>query len=82
MRGLIPAASAAGTVASSVWAGALIVASVSVGCLVIFENAGFLGFAINSDTLQLAINVWDYSTHDYALISTAVMRRGITEHCA
>lgn len=45
---------------------ALVVAAAVVGCLVIFESASFLGFAINGDTLHLALTVWDYSAHDYA----------------
>ncbi len=49
-----------------VWADVLVVAATLIGCLVIFESGSFLGFAINGDTLHLALTVWDYSTHDYA----------------
>jgi len=37
-----------------------------VGCLVLFDTKSFLDTAIQSDSLQLASAVWDYSTHDYA----------------
>jgi hypothetical protein len=48
------------------WTLLLIVAASAIGCLVIFDNAGFLDFAINADSLHLALTVWDYSAHDYA----------------
>ncbi|HKF71933.1 MAG TPA: hypothetical protein VKB68_09285 [Stellaceae bacterium] len=57
---------AAGSVGRLVWSGALVVAAALIGCLVIFGNASFLGFAIHADSLHLALTVWDYSTHDYA----------------
>jgi hypothetical protein len=44
----------------------LAVLAALVGCLLIFDNESFLGFAVNGDTLHLALTVWDYSAHDYA----------------
>ncbi|HKX10010.1 MAG TPA: hypothetical protein VJN67_17555 [Stellaceae bacterium] len=44
----------------------LVIVAALFGCLVIFESESFLGFAINGDTLHLALTVWDYSAHDYA----------------
>ena len=48
------------------WGGGLVLVAALIGCLVVFESASFLGFAINGDTLHLALTVWDYSAHDYA----------------
>jgi hypothetical protein len=48
------------------WADLLLLTAALFGCLVIFESGSFLGFAINGDTLHLALTVWDYSAHDYA----------------
>jgi len=44
-----------------------VVVAAAVGSLVLFDNKGFLGEAIQSDSLLPALAVWDYSTHDYAL---------------
>src|SRR5271169_6236346 len=40
------------SLADVVWADTLVVAAAVVGCVVIFESASFLGFAINGDTLH------------------------------
>ena len=53
---------------------ALVVAAASIGCLVIFETASFLGFAIHADSLHLALQTWDYSSHDYALEGFSMSR--------
>lgn len=44
----------------------LVIVAALFGCLLIFESGSFLGFAINGDTLHLALTVWDYSAHEYA----------------
>jgi hypothetical protein len=53
--------------ALSAWGAALVVAGAIVGCLVLFEDKGFLARAIQSDSLLPAQAVWDYATHDYAV---------------
>src|SRR5580704_13867755 len=58
--------SATSAFASSVWGAGLVIAGAAVGCLVLFDNKSFLDTAIQSDSLQLASAVWDYSSHDYA----------------
>jgi hypothetical protein len=62
-RGAIPRSRRLGRLAAL---DLLAIASVLVGCLVIFDSPSFLGFAVNGDTLHLALTVWDYSAHDYA----------------
>ena len=69
--GSIRAAKSAGPFVGGV---ALVVAAASIGCLVIFETASFLGFAIHADTLHLALQTWDYSSHDYALEGFSMSR--------
>jgi hypothetical protein len=44
----------------------LVVLGSIFGCLFIFDDPGFVGLATNSDYIQLAFNVCDYSAHDYA----------------
>ncbi|HEV3176104.1 MAG TPA: hypothetical protein VGZ72_08950 [Stellaceae bacterium] len=66
MRRLSPERSATSAFVSSVWGAGLVVAGAAVGCLVLFDNKSFLDAAIQSDSLQLASAVWDYSSHDYA----------------
>ncbi|HXP74402.1 MAG TPA: hypothetical protein VN823_09660 [Stellaceae bacterium] len=61
-------------VGAFVWGVALVAAASLIGGLVIFESASFLGFAINGDTLHLALAVWDYSAHDYAREGFSISR--------
>ena len=63
IRGSVRAARSLGRLG---WSALLVTTAALIGCLVVFESASFLGFAINGDTLHLALTVWDYSAHDYA----------------
>jgi hypothetical protein len=58
----------------SLWAGALVLVAALIGCLVIYDNASFLGFAIHADSLHVALQTWDYSTHARALEGFSMSR--------
>ena len=63
-----------GAFALSAWGAGLVAAGSAVGCLVLFDTKSFLDTVIQSDSLQLASAVWDYSTHDYARVGFQLAR--------
>ncbi len=69
-RGAIPLSHRFGHLALNL----LAVTAVLVGSLIIFDSESFLGFAINADTLHLALTTWDYSAHDYARAGFSMSR--------
>ena len=48
------------------WLDPVSLVAVALASLVLFDNPSFLGFAVNSDSLQLASMTWDLAQHDYA----------------
>src|SRR5438876_4143362 len=56
------------------WDGGLVLVAALIGCLVVFESASFLGFAIHADSLHVALQTWDYASHGYALEGFSMSR--------